>query len=175
MLTMRPPPARCMCGMVWRIRLNGAQKWSCIDFSKSTRRMFSSGPTSMMPALLIKTSIPPKRSTTVSTAPNDCPRSSRSHGTGSASSAPRARNSAQARRSSASSRATSATRPPSAAIRRAIARPSPREPPVMRTDFPANEKSSRNSRETAQAATTDSAECEKEGALHRANYSSRTS
>src|SRR5947207_2474614 len=51
--------------------------------------------------------------------------------------------SSAARRSSASSRATSVSRAPSSASSRAMTRPSPREPPVMRTDLPAKSYVSR--------------------------------
>src|SRR5947208_1889762 len=64
---------------------------------------------------------------------------------------PRVVSSALARSSSSASRARSATFPPSLEICRAKIRPSPREPPLIRTTFPANEKRLRHAREVSHA------------------------
>src|SRR5438105_121458 len=61
-LTMRPPPQIRISGMIREISSYAAQKCSRMARSKSSRVMFSNGPTSMMPALLIKMSILPNRS-----------------------------------------------------------------------------------------------------------------
>src|SRR5438552_17435357 len=67
---------------------------------------------------------------------------------------PRVVSSALARSSSSASRARSATFPPSLEICRAKIRPSPREPPLIKTTFPANEKRLRHAREASHAPTT---------------------
>src|SRR5205814_3148471 len=59
---------------------------------------------------------------------------------------PRVVSSALARSSSSASRARSATFPPSLEICRAKIRPSPREPPLIKTTFPENEKRLRHAR-----------------------------
>src|SRR5438477_12196391 len=64
---------------------------------------------------------------------------------------PRVVSSALARSSSSASRARSATFPPSLEICRAKIRPSPREPPLIKTTFPANEKRLRHAREASHA------------------------
>src|ERR1051325_5110552 len=60
-LNLFPPQIR-ISGAICEINSNGAQKCSCMARSKSPRVLWSSGPTSMMPALLIRISIFPKRS-----------------------------------------------------------------------------------------------------------------
>src|SRR5213078_657396 len=64
---------------------------------------------------------------------------------------PRVVSSALARSSSSASRARSATFPPSLEICRAKIRPSPREPPLIKTTFPENEKRLRHAREASHA------------------------
>ena len=59
---------------------------------------------------------------------------------------PRVVSYALARSSSSASRARSATFPPSLEICRAKIRPSPREPPLIKTTFPENEKRLRHAR-----------------------------
>src|SRR6266480_7615153 len=67
---------------------------------------------------------------------------------------PRVVSSALARSSSSASRARSATFPPSFEICRAKIRPRPREPPLIKTTFPANEKRLRHAREASHAPRT---------------------
>src|SRR5437762_13803324 len=64
---------------------------------------------------------------------------------------PRVVSSSLARSSSSVSRARIATFPPSLEICRARIRPSPREPPLIKTTLPANEKRVRHDREASHA------------------------